>query len=183
MSSVCSTPPIAKPDFSATSKFSNSPRMPLVWLSWLVSPVAAGDEHALGHERLLALGEKLAELFEGIEPRIAERGDLALQDRRLRQTDLHDLLRLAAAGQNLLLAVGLGEHDHLLGLPARAGQFGLGHDDRLLGLLAGAGQIGLALALGNLDLHARVRQLGLLRGLSLGFVEHAELVGRSFCRS
>ena len=33
---------------------------------------AAGDEHPLGHERLLALGEVLGRQRQGVQPRVAE---------------------------------------------------------------------------------------------------------------
>ena len=55
---------------------------------------------------------------------------------------------------------------------------GLGGHDQLFGLLAGPRQVGFALVLGNLDLHARVGQLGLHVRLGLGFLEHFLLFGR-----
>ena len=42
-----------------------------------------------------------------VQPRVAERLDLAEQDRRLGQADLQDARAFAAAGQDALLALGL----------------------------------------------------------------------------
>ena len=135
-----------KPDFSATSKLSNTPKQ-AVRLRVLV--VAAGDEQPLRHERLLAVREPVGDFVDRVQPRVAERVDLPQQHGGLGQTDLHDPLAFAAAGEHPFAAIGLGQHDLLLGLAARAAQRRLGDDDRLLGLLAGAGQVRLALVLGD----------------------------------
>src|SRR5262249_37778546 len=105
--------------------------------------VGPGHEDALGDQRLLAAGEVLRHLDQGVEPRVGERLDLAEQDRRLGEADLGDAGGLALAGEPALLGLGLGGDDGLLGLAAGALQLGLGGDDHLLGLLAGPGQVGL----------------------------------------
>ena len=132
-----------------------------------VAPAAAGDEHALGHQRLAAVRQVLGHDRQGVQPRVAERLDLAQQHRRLGQTDLQDPRAFAAAGQDPLLALGLGR------------------DDRLLGLLAGPGQLGLALVLGDLHLHLRVGQLASASSAcGLGLVQRlAASRPRSRCRS
>ena len=85
-----------KPDFSATSRLISRPSRPWpasepAWPSPLDEwPLRAGDEDALGHQRLGALRQVLGDLRQGVEPRVAERLDLPQQDRRLGQTDLHD---------------------------------------------------------------------------------------------
>src|SRR5205807_10379731 len=58
------------------------------------------------------------------------------------------------------------------------GQLRLGVDDGLLGLLACSGQVRLGLAFDDLNLHARVRELGLHGRLGLGLVQGLESLGR-----
>ena len=78
----------------------------------------AGHEHALGHERLLALRQVFRHERQRVQPRVAVGRNPSEQHGGFGQADLGDALRLAATGKLLAFGSGFGQHNGLLGLAA-----------------------------------------------------------------
>ena len=110
--------------------------------------VAPRGEDALGHQRLLALGQLGGDLRQGVQPRVAERLDLAQQDRGLGQADWAMRGASPRPARVRCSASACAVTTVCSACRRELGQLGLGDDDDLLGLLAGPGQVGLGLLAG-----------------------------------
>ena len=156
--------------FSATIRLISVPSRPWPACPWppsppLPLPPPPAMNTRSGTSGCWLLRQVLGDQRQGVQPRVAERLPILRSSTDASDRPIcSDPLALAAAGQDPLLALGLGGDDRLLGLPAATAPARPRPSTIICSAcLRAAGQVGLALVLGDLHLHLRVGQLRLHR--------------------